>query len=56
MNKEDLPWIEKYRPRNISDILFDNVLRDKFNRIIETKIYPNLILMGNPGVGKTSTL
>ena len=56
MNKEDLPWIEKYRPHKISDILFDNVLRDKFNRIIETKIYPNLILMGNPGVGKTSTL
>jgi replication factor C subunit 2/4 len=56
MNKEDLPWIEKYRPHKISDILFDNILRDKFNRIIDTKIYPNLILMGNPGVGKTSTL
>ena len=56
MNKEDLPWIEKYRPSKIEDILFDDILRNKFNRIIETKIYPNLILMGNPGVGKTSTL
>jgi replication factor C subunit 2/4 len=56
MNKEDLPWIEKYRPNKIADILFDDILRDKFNRIIETKIYPNLILTGNPGVGKTSTL
>lgn len=56
MNKEDLPWIEKYRPTKIADILFDDVLRDKFNRIIKTKMYPNLILMGNPGVGKTSTL
>ena len=56
MNKGDLPWIEKYRPTKISDILFDNILRDKFNRIMEKKIYPNLILMGNPGVGKTSTL
>ena len=56
MNKNDLPWIEKYRPTKITDILFDDVLRDKFNKIIETKIYPNLILMGNPGVGKTSTL
>ncbi len=56
MNKEDLPWIEKYRPSKISDILFDDILRDKFNKIIETKIYPNLILTGNPGVGKTSTL
>jgi replication factor C subunit 2/4 len=56
MNKNDLPWIEKYRPTKIADILFDDVLRDKFNKIIETKIYPNLILMGNPGVGKTSTL
>jgi replication factor C subunit 2/4 len=56
MNKEDLPWIEKYRPTKIVDMLFDDVLRNKFNRIIETKIYPNLILMGNPGVGKTSTL
>lgn len=56
MNKEDLPWIEKYRPTKIADMLFDDVLRDKFNRIIEKKMYPNLILMGNPGVGKTSTL
>ena len=40
----------------ISDILFDDILREKFNRIITTKLYPNLILMGNPGVGKTSTL
>ena len=56
MNKEDLPWIEKYRPNKITDILFDDVLREKFNRMIETKLYPNLILMGNPGVGKTSTL
>ena len=56
MNKDDLPWIEKYRPSKISDILFDDILREKFNRIITTKLYPNLILMGNPGVGKTSTL
>jgi replication factor C subunit 2/4 len=56
MNKEDLPWIEKYRPTKISDILFDDILRDKFNMIIKTKIYPNMILTGNPGVGKTSTL
>jgi replication factor C subunit 2/4 len=56
MNKEDLPWIEKYRPTKISDILFEDILRDKFNRIINNKIYPNLILTGNPGVGKTTTL
>ena len=56
MNKEDLPWIEKYRPTKIADILFDDILRSKFNRIMELKLYPNLILMGNPGVGKTSTL
>jgi replication factor C subunit 2/4 len=56
MNKEDLPWIEKYRPSKISDILFDDILRHKFQRIIEIQIYPNLILTGNPGVGKTSTL
>ena len=51
-----LPWIEKYRPTKIADILFDDILRSKFNRIMELKLYPNLILMGNPGVGKTSTL
>jgi len=37
MNKDDLPWIEKYRPSKISDILFDDILREKFNRIITTK-------------------
>ena len=28
MNKDDLPWIEKYRPSKISDILFDDILRE----------------------------
>jgi replication factor C subunit 3/5 len=50
------PWVEKYRP-----ITLENVVLDKFNEqiienIIKKGYFPNLLLYGPPGTGKTTTI
>jgi len=55
-NDIGLPWIEKYRPSNTSEIFLDTFLLEKIHKIIEYKSVPNMILTGEPGTGKTSTI
>lgn len=50
------PWIEKYRPKNINDIVLSDVNRQILNNMINNDFYPNLILYGPPGTGKTTTI
>jgi len=58
MNKKllDIPWTEKYRPNNISDIYTQNNINRVLNYCIENNNIPNLLLYGHPGTGKTSTI
>lgn len=57
MSKQiQLPWIEKYRPSGTDQILLDEFLLEKLKKIIETKSIPNMILTGEPGTGKTSSI
>lgn len=51
-----LPWVEKYRPKNSEEILLEPFIKDKINKIIENKSIPNMIITGEPGTGKTSTI
>ena len=59
-NKKDiakqLPWLEKYRPKTIQDIILDDNILTKINHIIEDKNMPNIIITGIPGIGKTTTI
>lgn len=55
-NRVLLPWIEKYRPKNVEDLLVDGYTMSKVNKIIENKTMENMIITGPPGVGKTTTL
>lgn len=52
----DLPWIEKYRPPKTDGLLLNPFLLNKINKIIENRSIPNMILTGEPGTGKTSTI
>ena len=54
--KNNLPWIEKYRPSSVEDIILDDCLRVKLNNLISINSLPNLIITGSPGTGKTSTM
>jgi replication factor C subunit 3/5 len=51
-----LPWIEKYRPKKSDDILLEPFIKEKIEKILESKSIPNMIITGEPGTGKTSTL
>jgi replication factor C subunit 2/4 len=53
--RENIPWIEKYRPTKIKDIVIDDSTRKKINSIIKSKDMPNIIITGIPGIGKTTT-
>lgn len=54
--RKKLPWIEKYRPCQIDDIIGDDVLLQRINKIIAKRDMPNIILSGVPGTGKTTTI
>lgn len=54
--KEQLPWIEKYRPKLLVDAILSNNIASKIERIISEKNMPNLIITGVPGIGKTTTI
>jgi len=51
-----MPWIEKYRPKLIHDVILDSGTQSKISNIIEEFEMPNIIITGTPGVGKTTTI
>ena len=51
-----LPWVEKYRPKNAEEILLEPFIKQKIEYLLETKSIPNMIITGEPGTGKTSTI
>jgi replication factor C subunit 3/5 len=54
--KENIPWVEKYRPTNFDDIVLSDLNRDVFKNILELRYFPNLLFYGPPGTGKTTTI
>ena len=56
MQRENLPWIEKYRPRNVDEIAHQDEVVRMLKRSLETGNLPHLLFYGPPGTGKTSTV
>src|SRR5438445_5081992 len=50
------PWIEKYRPSKVEDLVLNNDILIRIKNIIDNKYMPDIILTGSPGIGKTSTV
>ena len=50
----DFLWVEKYRPRKISDCILSEDLKSTFLKFLESKELPNLLLSGTAGTGKTT--
>jgi replication factor C subunit 3/5 len=51
-----IPFMEKYRPTNTKDIIFDSNNKLLINNIIKMDKIPNLLFYGPPGTGKTTTI
>jgi DNA polymerase III delta prime subunit len=53
---QSVPWVEKYRPSEFSNIVLDPTNRTIFKNIINKDYFPNLLFYGPPGTGKTTTI
>jgi replication factor C subunit 2/4 len=51
-----IPWIEKYRPNKLEDIILDHRIVQQLQVYLQDNQLPHLIVTGLPGIGKTSTL
>ena len=52
--KFDNLWVEKYRPKKLSEIVLSESNRAVFEKFDRCKEIPNLLFVGNAGIGKTS--
>lgn len=51
---EEFIWTQKYRPRTVADTILPKDLKATFQKFVDDKNVPNLILSGRAGVGKTT--
>jgi len=51
-----LPWIEKFRPKTLDNIISHENIIFTLNKFVEKQQLPHLIFRGPPGTGKTSTI
>ena len=50
------PWIEKYRPQTIDDVVGNIRVLQQLRTIAQQGNMPNLLLVGPPGCGKTTSI
>jgi len=53
-SNDEFLWVEKYRPRKISECILPSNIQGTFDSIIESGDIPNMIFSGTPGIGKTT--
>ena len=51
-----LPWVEKYRPTKIEEIVGNKEAVERLGAMATTGNMPNLIFTGPPGIGKTTSI
>ena len=54
MAVSESPWVEKYRPQKLEDVIGDPVMLSKFKEFIDKKNLEHLLFCGRPGTGKST--
>mgnify|MGYP003417621896 CR=1 FL=1 len=53
-SSDEFLWVEKWRPKKVSDTILPKRIKDLFQKFVDDKEVPTLLLTGGPGVGKTT--
>jgi len=54
LGNEGLPWVEKYRPVVLADVVGQEEATKRLKSYVKTRNLPNLLFAGPAGIGKTS--
>jgi replication factor C small subunit len=55
MTDIELPWVEKYRPKNLSEVIGHEEITKRLKGYVEKRNMPNMMFSGPAGTGKTSS-
>ena len=50
-SKDTLPWVEKYRPNSLEELIAHEEIIQILNKLIESNKLPHLLFHGPPGTG-----
>ncbi|MHA1583736.1 MAG: AAA family ATPase [Promethearchaeota archaeon] len=51
---DEIPWVEKYRPKSLQDIISQSTTVETLHKFVERRALPHIIFTGPAGTGKTS--
>ena len=56
LEEKTLPWVEKYRPKYIDDVIGNHNIKNALQTYLKSKQLPHLLFHGPSGTGKTSII
>ncbi|MFH4978042.1 hypothetical protein AB6A40_004751 [Gnathostoma spinigerum] len=53
---DNIPWVEKYRPKTLDDVISQEGIITTLSKFVSENKLPHLLFYGPPGTGKTSAI